>query len=323
MQQTAISTMKAIVVDEYGPPKNARLADVDTPKVKDGSLLVRMHAAGANPFDVKIVTGMVKDWVPVEFPYVPGMDGAGEVVDVGEGVQNWRKGDAILAQFPRGTFAQYALISASDKKLARKPAALDFERAAAIPEAGLTANTMVRAADLKAGQTVLIIGATGGLGLFATQLAKAEGVRVVATGKVEDEQYLRQLGADEVIDYASGDVITQMVQRYPKGIDVVLDVINAGESLLRDAEVLRESGTLVSSLGGPEQDAFGKNIGFHYIHLTAQDGDLEDLARRAAEGKLRVEIGRTYELAEAPQALADLVDPAKHTRGKLVIQIPQ
>jgi NADPH:quinone reductase-like Zn-dependent oxidoreductase len=322
MQQAAVSTMKAIVVDEYGSPKNARLADVDTPKVKDDFLLVRMHAAAANWFDVKIVTGMVKDWMPVEFPYVLGMDGAGEVIDIGDGVRNWRKGDAVLAQFPRGAFAQYALISANDKKLARKPAALDFERAAAIPEAGLTAKTMVRAAGLKTGQTVLIIGATGGLGLFATQLAKAEGARVVATGKAEDEQYLRQLGADEVIDYAGGDVITQMVQRYPKGIDVVLDVINMGETLLRDAEVLRESGTLVSSLGGPGQDAFGKNVSVHYIQLTAQDGDLEDLASRAAEGKLRVEIGGTYDLAQAPLALVDLVDPAKHTRGKLVIRIP-
>src|SRR5580704_4075835 len=322
MQPTALSTMKAIVVGEYGSPKNARLTDVDTPKVKDGFLLVKMHAAAVNPFDVKIVTGMVKDWVPVEFPYIPGMDGAGEVVDIGGGVRNWRKGDAILAQFPRGAFAQYALISASDKKLARKPSALDFERAAAIPEAGLTANTMVRAADLKPGETVLIIGATGGLGLFATQLAKAEGVRVVATGKAEDEQYLRQLGADEIIDYAGGDVITQMVQRYPKGIDVVLDVINMGEALLRDAEVLRDSGTLVSSLGGPGQDEFKKNVSVHYIKLTARDGDLEDLARRAAEGKLRVEIGCAYDLAQAPQALADMIDPAKHTRGKLVIHIP-
>jgi NADPH2:quinone reductase len=322
MQSTAVSTMKAIVVNEYGPPTNARLTDVETPKVKDDLLLVRMHAAAVNPFDVKIVTGAVRDWMPIEFPYVPGMDGAGEVIDIGKGVRDWRKGDAVLAQFPRGAFAQYALISANDKKLARKPAALDFERAAAIPEAGLTANTMVRAADLKAGQTVLIIGATGGLGLFATQLAKAEGVRVVATGKAEDEQYLRQLGADDVVDYSSGDVVTQVVQRYPKGIDAVLDVINMGETLLRDADVLRESGTLVSSLGGPGQDAFKKNVRVHYIQLTAQDGDLEDLARRAAEGRLRVEIGGTYDLAQAPQALTDLLDPAKHTRGKFVVRIP-
>jgi NADPH:quinone reductase-like Zn-dependent oxidoreductase len=314
--------MKAIVVDAYGPPQNARLADVDTPKVKDGYLLVRMHAAALNAFDYKVVTGAVKDWVPTKFPYTPGMDGAGEIVDVGDGVNNWRKGDAVLAQFPRGTFAQYALISANTKKLAKKPDALDFQHAAAIPESGLTAKTMVRAADLKAGQTVLVIGATGGVGLFATQLAKAEGARVVATGKAEDVQYLRDLGADDVIDYAGGDTITQTAQRYPEGVDVVFDLVNTGERLVRDAEVLRRSGTLVSSLAGPAQEAFKNNVNVRYIQLTAQEGDLDDLARRAANGKLRVEIGRTYDLAQAPQALSDFADPAKHTRGKLVISIP-
>jgi NADPH:quinone reductase-like Zn-dependent oxidoreductase len=113
-----------------------------------------------------------------------------------------------------------------------------------------------------------------------------------------------------------------VTQRYPNGIDVVFDVINMGDAVLRDADVLRESGTIVSSLSGPEQDAFKNNVNVRYIQLTAQDGDLEDLARRAAEGKLRVEIGRTYDLAQAPQALSDLLDPAKHTRGKLVIHIP-
>lgn len=313
--------MKAIVVDDYGPPQNARFADVDIPSVKDGHLLVRMRAAALNAFDYKVVTGMVKDWVHIKFPYIPGMDGAGEVIDVGAGVQNWHKGDAILAQFPRGAFAQYALISANDKKLARKPDALDFPHAAAIPESGLTANTMVRAAELKKGQTALVIGATGGVGLFVTQLAKAEGAHVVATGKAEDAEYLREIGADDVIDYGAGDTITQTAQRYPKGIDVVFDLVNSGEAVLRDAEALRESGTIVSSLSGPEQSAFQKNVQVRYIQLTALDGDLEDLARRAADRKIRVEIGATYELAQVPQALADFTNPAKHMRGKVVIRI--
>jgi NADPH:quinone reductase len=313
--------MKAIVIDGYGPPQNARFADVDVPNVKEGYLLVRLHAAALNAFDYKLVTGAVKDWMHITFPYIPGMDGAGEIAEVGSGVQNWRKGGAVLAQFPRGAFAQYALISANDKKLAIKPDALDFEHAAAIPESGLTAKTMVRVAELKSGHTALIIGASGGVGLYAVQLAKAEGARVIATGKTEDVQYLRDIGADDVIDYAGGDTIAQVVQRYPNGIDAVFDLINSGEALLRDADALRESGTIVSSLGGPGQDAFKKHVNVHYIQLTAHDGDLEDLARRAAEGKLRVEIGGTYDLAQVPQALSDFTDPAKHTRGKLVIRI--
>lgn len=322
MQHTAISTMKAIVVDAYGSPQSARFADVDVPKVKDGDLLVRMRAAAANPFDYKLVTGMVKDWVPIEFPYIPGMDGTGEIVDVGKDVHDWRTGDAVLGLFPRGTFAQYALISAKSKKLARKPDGLDFDRAASIPEGGLTAKTMMRAADVKAGQTVLVIGATGGVGLFATQLAIIAGALVIATGKAEDASYLRELGVDDVIDYALGDTITQAAQLYPAGVDVVFDLINTGEALLRDAEVLRESGTLVSTLYGPEQGAFKKHVNVHYIQQSAREGDLDDLARRAVDGSLRVEIGRTYDLVQAPQALADLFDRAKHTRGKLVIRIP-
>jgi NADPH:quinone reductase-like Zn-dependent oxidoreductase len=261
--------------------------------------------------------------VHVTFPYVPGMDGAGEVAELGNGVQGWQKGDAVLGQFVRGgTFGEFALISASDKRLARKPAALDFEHAAAIPEAGLTARTMVRTANLRAGQTVLLIGASGGIGLFLTQLAKAEGARVIATGKAGDIEYLRALGADDVVDYTAGDTVAQIRQRYSDGVDVLFDVVNSGDALIRNAQVLRESGTLVSSLYGPSQDAFPNGANVHYIQLTAQDGDLEDLAQRAAGGKLRVEIGHRYDLSQAGQALADLVDPAKHTRGKLIVRLP-
>jgi NADPH2:quinone reductase len=312
--------MKALVVDGYGPPQNAHLADVEIPKVRSGSLLVRMEAAGVNPFDYKLVTGMVKDFVPIKFPYIPGMDGAGEVVEAGDGVEGWQKGDAVVGFFHAGTFAQYAVISAADLRLARKPSALNFERAAAIPEAGFTAKTAVRAAGLNTGQTVLVIGATGGVGLFVTQLAKAEGAHVIATGKQDDADYLRQLGVDETIDYKAADTIAQVQQRYPGGVDVVIDLINAGDALLRDGLVLRKSGTLVSTLNGPDKNAFAQDINVKFIQQTAQRGDLEQLLDSAADGTLRVEIAQTYDLAQASQALADLVDPSKHTRGKLVIR---
>ena len=322
MQQTALSTMKALIVDSYGPPKNAHFGDIAVPKVKDGFLLVQIHAASVNPFDYAIVTGAVKDWVPVTFPYVPGMDGAGIVTDVGNGVVGWRKGDRVVGFFPNGTFAQFALISATSKTLAKVPDALDFEHAAAIPETALTAKTMLRAGGVSEGQTVLIVGATGGIGLFATQLARLQGARVVATGKAEDGAYLRNLGATDVIDYGAGDTFAQTRQRYPQGVDVILDVINTGDALLRDADALRSGGTLVSSLDGPQQDAFPPGISVHYIELTAEQGDLECVVSRAAEGEIQVEIGRTYDLSQAAQALSDLEDPAKHVRGKLVIRIP-
>jgi NADPH2:quinone reductase len=315
--------MRALIVDDYGPPKTARIGEVDKPALKDGSLLVKIYAAGINPFDYKLVTGMAKDLMPISFPYIPGMDGAGVVAEIGQGIQNWRVGDAVIGMFETGTLAEYARISAASKRLARKPDALDFDRAAAMPEAGLTAMTMVRTADVRQGQTAFVIGATGGLGMFEVQLAKMRGARVIATGKSSDIEYLRRLGADDVIDYSAGDALQQVHERYPRGVDVILDVINVGDALLGDAAVLRSGGTLVSSLYGPEQSKYPKGITVHYIEMSAKAGELEDLARRVASGDLHVELSQTYALTDAAQALADLYDPAKHTRGKLVVEVTQ
>ncbi len=313
--------MKALVVDAYGPPQNARIGQVEIPKVKRGHLLIRMHAAGVNPFDYKLVTGAVKDWVPLTFPYVPGMDGSGEIVEIGDGVTGWNKGDAMLAMFPRGTFAEYAVISAGEKRLAKKPEHLDFKHAAAIPEAALTALTCVRAAALSPNQTAFVVGATGGVGSFVTQLLKADGARVIATGKTNDIEYLGNLGADETIDYSKADPIAELLKKHPHGVDVVIDLVSTGDALLQSARALHEGGTLVSSLSGPEQSAYPKPVNVQYIQNNPQEGDLDDLARRAADGKLRVEVGHAYDLSQAGQALADLMDPAKHTRGKFVIRI--
>ena len=313
--------MKALVFNSYGAPQTGRVAEVDAPKVKDGFLLVRIRAAGVNAFDYELVTGAVKEWMPLTFPYIPGMDGAGEVIDVGSGVTDWRKGDRIAGLFSGGTFAQYALIAASEKNLARLPDSLDFGRAAAIPESGLTARTMLRAGPAREGQTAFVIGATGGLGLFTTQLVKAAGARVIATGKPGDFDYFRQLGVDEMVDYTSGDTIARVKERYPDGVDIVFDVINRGEALLRDAEILRPGGTIISSLEGPDQSAFPAGITVRYIEMKGERGDLDDLVQRTAAGALQVEIGATYDLSQAAQAIADLADPAKHIHGKIVVQV--
>jgi len=281
-----------------------------------------MHAAAVNPFDDKLITGAVKDFVPISFPYVPGMDGAGVIAEVGNGVDKWQKGDAVFGIFSHaGTLAEFVSGSADDKRLARKPDGLDFAHAAAIPEAGLTAMTMVRAAEVRAGQQVFVIGASGGIGLFATQLSKARGARVIATGKESDAEYLRGLGVDEVIDYASGDPIARVRERYPDGVDVVLDVINTQEHLLPVATTIRSGGTLVSSLFGPDQNAFPTGVTVKYIQMDPHSGDLEELGQRAASGSMRVEISKSYPFSQASQALVDLQDSSRHTRGKLVVSI--
>jgi NADPH:quinone reductase len=315
--------MKALIVDRYGPAAQARIGEIEKPKVKAGELLVRMRAAAINPFDNKLITGAVKEWMPIAFPYVPGMDGAGEIAETAPDVTGWSTGDDVFGMFGvGGALAEYATVAADNPRLARKPDALDFLHAAALPEAVLTAMTILRAAALKPGQRVLIVGATGGIGLFATQLAKAAGAHVIATATASDEDYVRSLGAEEVVDYTSGDPIAEVRRRHPGGLEAVIDVVNSGEELLSVAAGIRDGGTLVSPLFGPDQNAFPKGVTVHYIQMKAEPGELDELARRAASGKLHVEIGKTYPFSNAGQALTDLADPKHHTRGKLVVTIP-
>jgi NADPH2:quinone reductase len=315
--------MKALIVDRYGPAAEARIGEIEKPKVKAGELLVRMRAAAINPFDNKVISGDVKEWMPIAFPYVPGMDGAGEVAEFAPDVTGWSTGDEVFGMFGvGGALAEYATVAADNPRLARKPDALDFLHAAALPEAGLTAMTILRAADLKPGQRVLIVGATGGIGLFATQFAKAGGAHVIATATANDEDYVRSLGAEEIVDYTTTDPIAEVRRRHPGGLDAVIDVVNTGEKLRAVADGIRDGGTLVSSLFGPDQSAFPRGVTVRYIQMKAEPGELDELAKRAASGQLHVEIGKTYPLSNVAQALTDLADPKHHTRGKLVVTIP-
>jgi NADPH2:quinone reductase len=314
--------MKAWIADGYGPPSQLRFGEIESPQVEAGSVLVRMRAAAVNPFDVKLISGAVKEFVPIKAPYVPGMDGSGVIDTVGGGVTEYAPGDAVLGFFTAGgTLGELAAISARASGLAKKPDALDFVDAAAIPEAGLTAMTILRALDLREGQRLLIIGATGGLGLFLMQFGQMRGAHIIATARPEDTDYARSLGAGEVVDYSAGDVVTQVRERYSDGIDAIADVVDSGEALLATASALKKGGTLVSSLYGPEQSAYPNGVQVHYIQNRPQPGDLSELARLASTGELRIEIGKTYSFQEAPEALSDLVDPTKHTRGKLVVRI--
>jgi NADPH2:quinone reductase len=199
-----------------------------------------------------------------------------------------------------------------------RPQALDAVHAAAIPESGLTALALLRAAELKSGRSVLVIGATGGIGLFFVQLAAAEGAHVIATATGEDADYVRGLGASEVVDYKNADVVEETLRLRPGGVDVVIDVINMGEGVLTSARAAHEGGRVVSALGGP--DDLARNVAAVYIgSMSPQPGDLERLVAQVADGTLKVEVSRAYTLDESPQAMADF--GGRHTRGKLVITL--
>ncbi|MER7661609.1 NADP-dependent oxidoreductase [Streptomyces sp. NPDC096193] len=312
--------MKALVAPDYVPLDQVTVTDHPTPTPGPDQVLIKVEAASLNPLDLMLITGAAKENFPAEHPLVVGMDAAGTVVEVGENVTLYSAGDPVLAFTggSAGAVAEYTMASPGPM-LARRPGGLDSLHAAAIPESGLTAVNLLRAVRPTADESVLVVGATGGIGMFAVQFAHAIGARVIATSTAEDVEYLRGLGADDTVDYKRTDVVEEVLRLAPDGVDVVIDLVNSGEGLASTARAVRPGGRLVSPLYGPAD--LGRDVESVYIgSFQAQPGELDDLAARAADGRLRVEIGARYPFANAPQAVKDFA--TKHIRGKVVVTIP-
>lgn len=307
--------MKALLARAYGPLDQLEIGEAPQPVPGPGQLLVRMEAAAVNPIDVALVTGRLREELPVRHPFVPGVDVSGVVEAVGEGVDRFAVGDAVIAWngVPSGAFAEYAIVRADDSAAVR-PAGFDARRGAALPTGALTAAALLDEAELVPGSTLLVVGATGGLGGYAVQLAKRAGATVFATGRAGDDGYLRQLGADGVIDYGTEDVVGRVHHWVPDGVDAVIDVAQAGPALAASAAAAKPGGRVVSPLGGPA--AFDRDVTARYTGTTTPVGRLAELAALATAGSLRVEIAE-YPFAEARQALADFA--SRHIRGKVVI----
>ncbi|WP_042415343.1 NADP-dependent oxidoreductase [Streptacidiphilus anmyonensis] len=311
--------MKALVAREYTTLDGVAVTDVPQPVAGPGEVLLKVEAAALNPLDLALITGAMKDAFPVEHPLVVGMDAAGTVAEVGQGVTAYTPGDPVLAfSGSAGSVAEYTVVAVGPH-LAKRPGGLSPLLAAAIPESGMTAVCLLRAVGLAASQSVLVVGATGGVGLYAVQLAASLGAKVIATATAADADYVRGLGAQGTVDYKAGDIVEQTLRQVPGGVDVVVDLVNRGDALSTTARALRDGGRLVSPLFGPQD--FGRGATGVYIGtFTAEPGDLEDLAARAADGRLRVEVGATYPFTDAPQAVSDFA--GKHIRGKVVITVP-
>jgi NADPH:quinone reductase len=321
-----VGDVKALLANGYGPPSQLVRGEAPQPAPGPRQVLVRMRAAALNPFDLKLLARGQGEGMQVQFPHIPGMDGAGFVAALGEGVEGLAAGDEVFGFFGRtpGTVAEYALLDAGPY-LALRPEGLDSEHAAALPESGVTAKTLLRALELRpttvsaagAGSRVLVVGATGGIGMFAVQLAAAAGAEVLATAGPEDREYVLGLGAAHALDYTSGDLVEQVHAIHPEGVDAIVDLVNSGEAIRESARALRPGGRLASPLGGPGD--LDRGVEVSYVSLTLLPGDLDDLAARAARGELRVEVSRVYPFDEAVAAFVDFAEG--HTRGKLVISL--
>jgi NADPH:quinone reductase-like Zn-dependent oxidoreductase len=303
--------MLAARIHEFGGPETLRLEEAPTPEPNAGEVRIRVHASAVNPADYKMRGGMMGK---LPLPLTLGLDFSGVVEAVGAGVSKWKKGDSVFGT-ALGSFAEYR-VSPQDQ-LAAKPAGLDHARAAALPVGGLTAwKALFDTARLNAGQRVLIHGGAGGVGAFAVQLAKAEGAYVIATASARNQAFLKELGADEAIDYGKTrfeDVV--------KDADVVFDT-RGGETQARSFEALKQGGILVSIVQPPSQDEARKHgVRAAMVVNSMNPEALERIGRMAAEGKLRVEIDSAVPLTEIRQAL-DRVQGG-HVRGKIVVNVAE
>jgi NADPH:quinone reductase-like Zn-dependent oxidoreductase len=327
---TAGSTMQAIVQDGYGSADVLHLARITPPGIAAGEVLLRVHAAGVDrgawhlmtgtPYLLRLGFGLRKPKNPVR-----GREVAGTVVAAGSAVTRFSAGDEVFG-IGRGTFAQYA--AAREDKLARKPANATFEQAAVVPVSALTAlQALTDVGRVEQGQKVLVIGAAGGVGSFAVQLAKAFGAEVTGVCSAAKLDLVRALGADHVIDYATGD-FADGVHHY----DLILDIAgNPALSRLRRA--LAPAGTAVlvggeeggSVTGGMDRQLRAVALSrFTSQRLTTclcreRFADLERLVELIEAGKLTPCIDRTYPLDQVPEAMRHLA--AGKARGKIAITI--
>jgi NADPH:quinone reductase-like Zn-dependent oxidoreductase len=311
-----METMKAVRIHEYGGPEVLKYEDAPRPQAGPGEVLIRVHAASVNPVDWKIRAGYLQQMLKYKLPMIPGWDVSGVVESAGAGVTRLKPGDLVycLADMSRdGSYAEY--IAVRESAVALKPKSIDHTTAAAIPLAALTAwQALYDGAKLSAGQTLLIHGAAGGVGTFAVQLAKMKGARVIATASKKNHDFLRSLGADEVIDYN-----TTKFEDAVHGVDAILDTIT-GETMERSWQVLKKGGILVSILEPPSQEKAGAcGVRCHHTFVQPNMEQLNEIAKLVDAGKLKVIIEKVFPLAEAGAAQES--NAAGHTRGKIAIRV--
>ncbi|MFI7573977.1 NADP-dependent oxidoreductase [Micromonospora sp. NPDC049497] len=308
--------MKAIAIDEYGSAGLLTLRELPDPPVGPDTVLVRVRAAGVNPVDWKVREGHLAGAFPSHFPLVPGWDVAGVVAAAGPAVTGFAVGDEVIGYCRRdhiqhGTYAE--LVPAPERTLADKPVQASWAEAAGLPLAGLTAYQALQLARTGGGDTVLVHGASGGVGHLAVQVARALGVdRVIGTASPSHHDFVRSLGAEPV---TYGDGLAERVRALaPDGVDVALDLFG-GEALDASVELLARPARLIST-ADPEHVA---RLGGSYLFVKPSTADLTVLAGLVDAGRLTVHVERAFPLAQAADAHR-LVE-AGHVRGKVVLEV--
>ncbi|MDQ2919823.1 MAG: NADP-dependent oxidoreductase [Verrucomicrobiota bacterium] len=310
--------MKAIVLHEYGGVDKLRYEDAPRPEPRDDEVLIRVMAASVNPVDAAIRSGKFAQFFHTSLPLIPGMDAAGVIEKIGAKISRFKIGDAVYAFFTlkeEGGYAQFAV--AKENEVSRKPQSLTFEQAAAVPAAGSTAwQALVDEGKLDYGQTVLIHGGSGGVGHMAIQIAKARGAHVIATASTANQDFLKQLGVDQAIDYT-----TTKFETVAKDVDLVLDAVG-GDTLTRSYGVVKKGGIIIS-IAGNLDDGQLKKHGIRGVSISSapETDTFDQLTRLIDAKKLTPLVSQTLPLQEAAKAQEQI--QSRHTRGKIVLRVSE
>lgn len=310
--------MRAVTVSEYGAAP--ALTEVPDPRPGPGQVLIKIEAAGMNPMDRTIAEGAWKAVMPASFPLVLGSDLAGVIEDVGEGAGRFLRGEEVFGQLlivplgSAGTFAEYVVVT-EDAPLARVPKGLDPTIAAALPTAGATALAIVESLEPLIGKVVLIVGAAGGVGSFATQLAASTGAHVIAVARAGAEDRMRGYGAAETIDHAAVSVPEAVKRTHPDGIDVLVDMASDADAFATLASLVEPGGTALTPRYVADTEALAsRGVAGTNFRLDMSSELLERLLDAVVSGRLAVPPITRIELDDVPT-----LNRNAHANGKTVI----
>lgn len=305
------TTMQAIQAHDYGGPEILVLEQVARPTPNADQVLIQVKAAGVNPADWKYRSGLYKQFMPLKFPWTPGLDGSGIVEAVGTSVTTLKKGQEVYGVL-MGGYAEYALALAKDVQ--PKPASLTFEQAAALPVGALTAwGAVIETAKVEAGQRVLVHGAAGGVGAYAVQLARWKGAHVTGTASASNLDFVLSLGAENVIDYQA-----TRFENVLKDMDAVIDTIG-GNLPERSFRIIRPGGIFVTVAGQLAEEA-GKAQNVRALRAGRASTDkLKQISELIEAKQLKPVMGPVFPLAEARQAQE--LSQTGHGRGRIILQI--
>lgn len=315
--------MKAVAVNSFNTLP--QVMDLPEPAVKEGSIKIKLAAAGLNPFDWKLVDGIMQDHMPHVFPLIMGVDGAGTVTEIGAGVTRFKTGDKVYGQMlhapvGEGSYAEFVVVP-EDAVVAIAPEKISLADAAAAPTAGMTGMQLLQKAGLQSGQSVLLIGAAGGVGSFTTQLANAKGIRVIATvASGAEAERMTALGAAYTVDYKKAPIEEQVRQLYPDGVDVLIDLVGNAEDFHKMTTLVKPEGHVLTTQFVADKEVLkAQHLHGGNFETKGSPASLDELRKVIDAGEVNIPVDRKISLEQAPAAVAESRE--RKSKGKTIILI--